>query len=55
MNTNDIKLLNGSVNVTIHKNYLKDDDKVLDPELIVNLGDINEIRITSPYKNHITE
>ena len=26
MNTNDIKLLNGSVNVTIHKNYLKDDD-----------------------------
>ena len=25
---------------------------VLDPELIVNLGDINEIRITSPYKNN---
>lgn len=26
MNTNEIKLINGSVNVTIHKNYLKNDD-----------------------------
>lgn len=26
MNTNEIELLNGSVNVTIHKNYLKEDD-----------------------------
>ncbi len=26
MNTNEIELLNGSVNVTIHKNYLKNDD-----------------------------
>ncbi len=26
MNTNEIELINGSVNVTIHKNYLKDDD-----------------------------
>ncbi len=26
MNTNDINLINGSVNVTVHKNYLKDDD-----------------------------
>lgn len=26
MNTNDIELINGSVNVTIHKNYLKSDD-----------------------------
>ena len=41
--------------LSYRENYLKDDDKVLDPELIVNLGDINEIRITSPYKNHITQ
>ena len=26
MNTNNIELMKGSVNVTIHKNYLKDDD-----------------------------
>lgn len=32
-------------------NFLNDDRKVLDPELIVNLGDICDIKVVSPYRD----
>lgn len=32
-------------------NFLSDDRRVLDPELIVNLGDICDIKVVSPYRD----